>query len=170
MRLPFQSIITLPLLSLISCSIVICFLANSSLSVLESRTTGDLWAQAVASLSEEDKRNINFNTSDKLAILQDVLIAAEEKKRICLDRRWRYKKDGKEIIIRDQLDKVVGWIHKFREVGDVVIQYDPSHAALPWAGVRFFLQVEASTLFDKLSENLLTVSSLLSAIVKLLDL
>ena len=33
------------------------------------------------------------------------------------------------------------WVRKFVEVGDVVAQYDPGHAALPWALVRFVLQV-----------------------------
>jgi len=35
----------------------------------------------------------------------------------------------------------VEWVKKFRDVGDVVVQYDPTHAALPWAGVRLLLQV-----------------------------
>ena len=33
------------------------------------------------------------------------------------------------------------WIRKFVEVGDIAIQYDPGHAALPWAAIRFLLQV-----------------------------
>jgi hypothetical protein len=33
------------------------------------------------------------------------------------------------------------WVIKFREVGDMAAQYDPAHAALPWAGVRVLLQV-----------------------------
>jgi hypothetical protein len=65
----------------------------------------------------------------------------DEKKKACLKGRWTYKKGNKEIIIRDQLEKVVEWVNKFKEVGDTAIQYDPVHAALPWAGVRFFLQV-----------------------------
>jgi hypothetical protein len=33
------------------------------------------------------------------------------------------------------------WVDKFKTIGDNAIQYDPAHAALPWAGVRFILQV-----------------------------
>lgn len=36
---------------------------------------------------------------------------------------------------------VAVWIQKFIEVGDIAIQYDPGHAALPWAAVRFVLMV-----------------------------
>ena len=36
---------------------------------------------------------------------------------------------------------MVNWIDKFKQIGDTVVQYDPGHAALPWAGVRFILQI-----------------------------
>ena len=33
------------------------------------------------------------------------------------------------------------WIDRIKEAGDIVVQYDPVHSALPWAGVRFLLQI-----------------------------
>ena len=50
-------------------------------------------------------------------------------------------KGKKEIIVHDQLEKIIAWVNKFKEIGDLAVQYDPVHAALPRAGVRFFLQV-----------------------------
>jgi hypothetical protein len=41
----------------------------------------------------------------------------------------------------DLFGKVVKWIDLFKQVGDAAVQYAPVHAALPWAGVRFLLQV-----------------------------
>ena len=41
----------------------------------------------------------------------------------------------------DLFGKVIRWIDLFKQVGDAAVQYDPVHAALPWAGVRFLLQV-----------------------------
>lgn len=38
-------------------------------------------------------------------------------------------------------DKLFAWVSKFKAIGDIVVQYDPGHAALPWAGFRFLLQV-----------------------------
>ncbi|KAF2179129.1 hypothetical protein K469DRAFT_801863, partial [Zopfia rhizophila CBS 207.26] len=29
----------------------------------------------------------------------------------------------------------------FKQVGDVAVQYDPVQAVLPWAGIRFVLQI-----------------------------
>jgi hypothetical protein len=59
-----------------------------------------------------------------------------------MEKRWRYiRKTGETVILRDLFDKVIKWIDLFKQVGDVAVQYDPAHAALPWAGVRFVLQV-----------------------------
>lgn len=52
------------------------------------------------------------------------------------------------IILRDLLEKVMVWVNKFKEVVDVAIQYDPVHAALPWAAVRFLLQVKSPALIS----------------------
>jgi hypothetical protein len=114
---------------------------RSANPVLNHRSTESLWEKAVETLSSEDKQNVNFERTDKLAILEDVLKAVDHKKQLCLEKRWKYKKGKKEFIIRDQLEKMVVWVNKFKEVGDMVVQYDPAHAALPWAGIRFFLQV-----------------------------
>lgn len=45
------------------------------------------------------------------------------------------------MILRDIFDKLIKWIDIFKQVGDAAVQYDPVHAALPWAGIRFVLQV-----------------------------
>jgi Holliday junction resolvase len=116
--------------------------ARSADLFLNYRPAESLWEKAVEALDDEDKRIVDFNRTDKLVILRDVLDTVDEKMRICLERRWKYRKGKKEVIIRDQLEKVVEWVNKFREVGDIAVRYGPVHAALPWAGVRFFLQVD----------------------------
>ena len=107
-----------------------------------NRRSENLWDKALEALSDNDKKQINFGQHDKGAILNSLLEVVEEKKRACADNLWKYKKQNGEIVpLRDILEKVARWVDKFREVGDVAVQYDPSHATLPWAGVRFFLQV-----------------------------
>jgi hypothetical protein len=59
-----------------------------------------------------------------------------------MQRRWKFKKsNGEDVILRDVLEKMAKWVNKFKELGDIVAQTDPVYAALPWAGVRFLLQV-----------------------------
>lgn len=43
------------------------------------------------------------------------------------------------MLVRDVVDKVVGWLDKFKAIGDIVVSSDPIHAALPWAAFRFLL-------------------------------
>lgn len=43
--------------------------------------------------------------------------------------------------MRDVFEKVIRWLDTFKQVGDVAVQYDPAHAALPWAAIRLILQV-----------------------------
>lgn len=43
--------------------------------------------------------------------------------------------------MRDLFTSVVHWLEKFQSIGDVIVNYDPVHAALPWAAVRVFLQM-----------------------------
>ena len=42
----------------------------------------------------------------------------------------------------DTATKILEWVDRFKGIGDVIVSFDPVHAALPWAGFRFFLQVE----------------------------
>ena len=53
-------------------------------------------------------------------------------------------RNGETVVLRDIFAKMVHWIDAFKQIGDIVVQYDPGHAALPWAGVRFILQIAVS--------------------------
>ena len=107
-------------------------------------SSNDLWARAAAELSDSDKRNINFNRPDKLNILAELHAAAEKSRQRSVESRWKYiRKSGETVIIRDVFEKIIRWIDMFKQVGDVAAQYDPLHASLPWAGIRFLLQVSS---------------------------
>lgn len=84
---------------------------------------------------------LSFGSTDKLDILNKVVELTKEKKDICVQKQWKFTYNGKVIILRDVADKLLAWLNKFKQIGDIVIQYDPVHAAVPWAGFRFLLQV-----------------------------
>jgi hypothetical protein len=103
----------------------------------------DLWGDAVKLLRPGDNEEIRLQEGDKLTVLGEVLTAAKEKREQCKDRQWKYKKrDGTVIVLRDVFDKMVKWLNKLENVGDFVAQLDSVHLALPWACIKFFLQVE----------------------------
>ena len=54
---------------------------------------------------------------------------------------WKIKFREEEVVLRDVGMKILRWVDKFKHIGDIIFQYDPVHAALPWAGFRFLLQV-----------------------------
>jgi hypothetical protein len=113
-------------------------------------SSNDLWADAVTQLSDDDKLNVNFSRSDKLNILVELHADAERFKQRSIESRWRYtRKSGENVIIRDVFEKIVRWVDTFKQVGDAAVQYDPAHAALPWAGIRFLLQVCTAVLLKE---------------------
>jgi hypothetical protein len=93
-------------------------------------------------LGDGDKPGVDAQRAGPRLVLEEVLSIVNEKKRLCLEKRWKWTNSKNEtIIIRDVFEKVSCWISKFVEVVDVAVQYDPGHAALPWAAVRALLKV-----------------------------
>jgi hypothetical protein len=112
------------------------------------RSSNDLWADAAALLSDNDRQNINFSRPDKLNILAELHADAERSKQRSIESRWKFtRKSGATVIVRDVFEKIIRWIDMFKQVGDVAVQFDPTHASLPWAGVRLVLQVRSMVLF-----------------------
>ncbi len=106
----------------------------------------DLWASALATLNVEDRQRIAFEGQDKLDVLTDLQTQSNAAKDKSLENRRRFRRPGRggkdeTVVLRDLFSKIVVWIDRFKQVGDIVVQYDPAHAALPWAGVRFLLIV-----------------------------
>lgn len=73
------------------------------------------------------------------APLQLASLTAEKVKRLD-DNAWRFMFRGRNIILRDLASKMILWMNKFKAVGDIAVNFDPVHAALPWAAIRFLLQ------------------------------
>lgn len=53
---------------------------------------------------------------------------------------------GKNMGLRDVVNRIIPWVNKFKEIGDIVVNFDPVHAALPWAAFRFVLMVSVAAL------------------------
>ena len=110
-----------------------------------STSSNNLWASALETLAHSDRQQLTlYDGQDRLAILSDLQVLTESAKGQCIKKRWRFKRpglDGETIVLRDIFQKIAVWVNMFKQIGDTVVQYDPGHAALPWAGLRFILQV-----------------------------
>ena len=105
-----------------------------------------LWSGAISSdeLSPQERRTlagIGFGVDSQtmasaVRSMTDGILSEKE------GELWKVKFRKEEIVLRDVGMKVLRWVDKFKQIGDIIVQYDPVHAALPWAGFRFLLQVD----------------------------
>lgn len=101
----------------------------------------DRWALAYAQLTDKDKTELG--TLSAIGA-QDVILVIEKWKSPWHSKQWNIKIGSTRTInLREVFQTMANWIQKFIEVGDVAAQYDPIHAALPWAAVRLLLKVFA---------------------------
>lgn len=125
----------------------------------------NLWAQAAATLRPNEQLSIDLNDPTMSNSVDDVLQYAKSRQSECIKKGWKYKKrNGEEVQIRDIFSKIVVWVKKFKEIGDTIVQYDPGHTALPWAAVRFVLEIAVSDdqTFGAMADGLELVSKLIT--------
>jgi hypothetical protein len=107
----------------------------------------DLWADALQTLPDRDRAKIPQSSSDsKLDVLHHLCAVVEQKRDDCERRDWKFDFKGRQIVLRDLAEKIIVCINKFKEIGDVAINFDPVHMSLPWGGIRFLLQVPTNAL------------------------
>jgi hypothetical protein len=109
--------------------------------------TRGLWCDALQKLSEVDQQailRIQLTQATQRPLserIEELVSITRKKQHECEEESYKFCFQGKEIILRDVAEKIVFWLNKFKDVGDVAVNFDPVHASLPWAGVRFLLQV-----------------------------
>ncbi|CZR64609.1 uncharacterized protein PAC_14507 [Phialocephala subalpina] len=120
---------------------------NGAQTSAGTTTSGGLWLKALEKLSGEDREAIknlqpkpeNQHPFSK-ANIDELLDLTKHVQTKCQESSLKLSFGGKDIIVRDVAGKIIFWLSKFKEIGDVTVSCDPVHAALPWAGVRFLLQ------------------------------
>lgn len=111
------------------------------------RQDDHLWNKAVKLLNEDERQQLDFSRADKLSALGDILKVVKHNHAVSVQKQWQLKIGRKQpILLHDAFSRIANAIDKFKQVGDTLVQYDPTHAALPWAGVRFVLVVRISTI------------------------
>lgn len=122
-------------------------------SAKTSSSNCDLWDKALRHLQEskEDKGIVAIverfaktlaadNATPKFGHSRVKGLAKDIKER--MEQEINSKQHDSET--RCFVEKTVSVLNKFLSVGDVVVNFDPIHAALPWAAVRFVLVVSSS--------------------------
>jgi hypothetical protein len=110
-------------------------------TVITTQAT-DYWQTAFDRLDADLRTALTSVSTARLDVVNAVLRAADDKRRLCIRKQWKYKMpSGRVIVVRDVLEKVAVWINRYKAVGDIAVQYDPISAAPPWAAFSFLLNV-----------------------------
>ncbi|KAL8792738.1 MAG: hypothetical protein Q9195_004625 [Heterodermia aff. obscurata] len=129
----------------------------------------DLWAKALSTLSEEDRKQYVDTSSSPREVLQKVHEATENTKEACVKKGWRVyrKKNGDEVKLRHVLEKLSKWVEMAIKVTDVGVSFDQSgHSALPWGIVKFIVTVLGKSNIDVFSDVVEGVESVSSLITR----
>lgn len=105
----------------------------------------DILSRTLQHLSNDERTTLRdqflSNSQDIDVALDDAWTAAKEKQRCCIEKRWTFTFGGRSIILKDEAEKIVRWLDRFKAVGDIAANADPVHTGLPWAGIRLLLEV-----------------------------
>lgn len=131
-------------------------------ALLQHGASPGLWEVAFEALSAEDKKDLEVARADTRLQPSEIVQVVEQKKQDCVDKQWVLytNKAGEKVPVRDVLAKVADWFERFKEVGDTAVQFDPVHAALPWAVVKMLLQLSVNDIqtFGTMAESLERIS------------
>lgn len=84
---------------------------------------------------DSGKHLVDFESGSGVSdTCKQVVDVANEKRKASSDPKITDKS-------HDLYGKLIESVQKFLRVGDLVAQVDPIHVGLPWAGIRFMLQV-----------------------------
>jgi hypothetical protein len=98
------------------------------------------WASALECLDPADVKVLDFNEKSALEVLAALQKETERARNEAVRKQWKFTRTtGEKVIVRDVLTKILKSVQTITQAGDIIVQYDPVHAALPWAGVRMIL-------------------------------
>ena len=82
-----------------------------------------------------------YGLPDVRDAVDKVYDAARVKKLRWHSEQRQFVFQGKSVVLRDEADKVILWVDRFKAVGDIAANASPVYAGLPWAGIRLMLEV-----------------------------
>jgi hypothetical protein len=110
------------------------------------RNRSDILTDALEALASEDRETVRSLLLPTNAVSIDTAFdevhnCARQLQKHCVDKRWSWNYNGREVYLFDQVGKVMQLLDRFKAVGDVISNVDPVHVGLPWAGIRVILEV-----------------------------
>ncbi|CAI7614662.1 unnamed protein product [Penicillium pancosmium] len=107
-------------------------------------SSSSLWEQAFDKLDDLNKRALKVDddreTREISTDIAGILVTVNDQIELSRREQWKIRtRSGKEYLVRDFFQSIEKWVRKFKDVGDALVAFDPSHAGVPWAVIRFLL-------------------------------
>ncbi|KAK2603132.1 hypothetical protein N8I77_009612 [Diaporthe amygdali] len=120
---------------------------SQSHSETEDKAQQSVWQKAWILLCLKDQQIIDtvaqsFETHGE--VFSNLERVAHQRKQEFYDRQWNSRlpiSRENTVRIRVLISRIITCLRRFKEVGDIAVSFDPSHASLPWAAFRFLLEV-----------------------------
>ncbi|TGO52644.1 hypothetical protein BCON_0137g00040 [Botryotinia convoluta] len=145
-----------------------CFITSAS-KQFTAKQSEDLWNEALTQVQFTNTSALAAAGLERRQLLVEILDLVQKQELKAQERRWKWKKkNGQVIIIRDIFVKLAIWMERFESVGDILVQYDPIHASLPWVVVGFLLQTAVSDIYSNgaILEGMEIVANLLARFLR----
>lgn len=117
---------------------------SSYQATFNSTSSTSLLDDALKRLSDRDRATLReylLTSNDVDLALTQALDAAKKKQQSYTNTKWTFTFAGKKVTLKEDADKVVYWLNRFKDIGDIAASVDPVHVGLPWAGIRLLLEV-----------------------------
>ena len=119
--------------------------SDSTLSSTDTEYVSDILTDALETLDSGQRdtiqASINPNSTNIGVVLDEVHSCANELQKRSAMKGWTWNYNGRQVYLRDQSDKLLLFLDKFKSWGNAVANIDPILVGLPWAGVRTILKV-----------------------------
>ena len=121
-------------------------LSASSRTAKLCPSRADVLSRALAQLSAVQHEivisHLGFSDGDTDRAIHRTCSVAKRQKEICEAKgSWTTQNDGETVSLTDKADKILLLCDRLKQVQDVAIGADTSHAELPWAGICLMLDV-----------------------------
>jgi hypothetical protein len=111
----------------------------------DTRYVSGILTDALETLDPGQRNTIQASISpDSTSIgvvLDEVHSRAGELQKRSAMKGWTWNYNGRQVYLRDQSDKLLRFLDKFKSWGNAVTNIDPILVGLPWAGVRTILKI-----------------------------
>ncbi|KAF2769674.1 hypothetical protein EJ03DRAFT_351169 [Teratosphaeria nubilosa] len=76
------------------------------------------------------------------AVNKSCLVARKRKEECEAHRAWTVQYHGENVSLRDKADQVLVLFDRVKQIGDIIVNVDPLHAGILYAGVRLIFEAE----------------------------